>query len=362
MGDSYLFWSNTIQLSNIIGYDIKDYYAFLTNDFMTLPLPKDVYATVVIEPRVLSFMKIFYLLAASSFFSPILLAFTILVISSWIVLLVSESSLIKDKASFLIAFVVLPTFTFQTSGFSKEALILPLLLWMFSFIVQFNFRKGQYIGLLLFLLLLYWVIQVKYYYAFVFILITVIYWFLIKVRLSKWYITIGVLFGIGLTVLLAPLLHPYLSLQLLPELVHVNYTLFCPDTNYPSCIELPIDGTWYSILWSLPKAIVYGLFAPLPGMAHHTLAFFVSLEHCIVGMLFLIALFHLSQNRFKEYEKIIFFCLLTFVLGLIAMSAPNVGSLLRYKQIVWPIIVMGILQEAIPLKWKESIVSFWNTL
>jgi hypothetical protein len=153
----------------------------------------------------------------------------------------------------------------------------------------------------------------------------------------------------GVALAIAPYLHPYLSLKLLPELIEVNYRMFCPDITYITCVQLPVDGTWSSIFQSLPMSVVHGMFAPWLGEGHNILAVILSLENTMVLLATFYVVYSIVRKKIILTSVDIVLCFsVLMAASLICMAAPNLGSLSRYKEIYWPLWVFTATKYILP--------------
>lgn len=348
-GDMYLFVSNTEELAQYIGYNPTKYIDFIKGDYLALQLPRDLYDSVVVEPRVAVFLKVFYLFFIASFFNMYVAIGALIIFTSWLLYKAYHSDIIEHKKAFLIAFVLLPSYSFWTSGISKESFILPMLVWLFVEIVEIDSARSLFKKIGWILPVLVWVFKVKYYYGFLFLVFILYYVALTRFNISKRYLLL-VSFAIGgIALAIAPYLHPYLSLKLLPELIHVNYQMFCPDVTYVTCVQLPVDVTWSSILNSLPMSVVHGMFAPWLGEGHNMLATFLSIENTLVLIATLYVVYLIVRKKISLSSTDIVLCLgVLMAASLICMAAPNLGSLSRYKEIYWPLWVFTVAKYILP--------------
>ncbi|MFN8414965.1 MAG: hypothetical protein U0U66_01395 [Cytophagaceae bacterium] len=348
-GDMFLFISNTQELIQYIGYSPAKYVDFIIGDYKSLQFSRDLYDSVVLEPRISVFLKVFYLFFLASFSSMYLSIVALILLSSWIIFKAYCSDVIKHKKAFLITFVFLPSYSFWTSGISKEAFILPVLLWIFIELAEINSVNNLFKKIWWILPLLVWVFKVKYYYGFLFLLFTLYYVALTRFKISKRYLLLVSLAIGGIALAIAPYLHPYLSLKLLPELIQVNYQMFCPDTTYITCVQLPVEGSWGSIFYSLPKSALFGMFAPWIGQGHNILALVLSIENTliIVATIYLIYLLVKKRVSLTSADFVLCFGVLISA-SLICMAAPNLGSLSRYKEIYWPLWVFVMVKYILP--------------
>jgi hypothetical protein len=348
-GDMFLFISNTQELTQYIGYSPAKYIDFIKGDYLSLQLNQDLYDSVVVEPRITVFLKVFYLFFLASFSEMYVAIMALIILSSWIIYQAYCSDVIKNKQAFLLAFVLLPSYSFWTSGISKESFILPLLLWLFVAFAEINTVHSIFKKICSMLPVLVWVFKVKYYYGFLFLLFIIYYVALTRFNISKRYLFLVSLVIGGIALAIAPYLHPYLSLKLLPELIQVNYQMFCPDTSYVTCVQLPVEGTWSSIFYSLPKSALYGLFGPWLGQGHNVLAFLLSLENTLVLLVTLYVIYLVIKSKLSFSSADLVLCLGILVsASLICMAAPNLGSLSRYKEIYWPLWVFTIAKYILP--------------
>ena len=105
-----------------------------------------------------------------------------------------------------------------------------------------------------------------------------------------------------------------------------------------------VDGSWSGYVMNAPLALFSGLFRPLPFESKGILPLLAGIENFVVLLLFVIGS-RRSGFKFGLKNPIVLICLIfTVSLAiLMAFSAPNFGTLSRYKAAYWPFFVLLVL-------------------
>ncbi|UII21211.1 hypothetical protein [Fulvivirga ligni] len=251
-----------------------------------------------------------------------------------------------------------PSFTFWSSGLLKESLAIGALGFLMGGFILFiygglgrNRWKAAIPAALLFLLL--W--QVKYYYAGVLLLVIVS--FLATRMLSqKLKITGGakqVALYFAFMMLLALIitrLHPNFYLERFAEVIVNNYETYHHISDPEDVVDYDdLEPSFISLAVHSPKALFNGLFRTMIGESMELLKVIAGLENFLFLFLVVAALFRI--NGIKRKQVLLLCAMLSYVVVLLiflSLSAPNLGTLSRYRAGVF-IVLLPLIAIQNPL-------------
>jgi hypothetical protein len=124
-----------------------------------------------------------------------------------------------------------------------------------------------------------------------------------------------------------------------------------------SRLSLPVmNGTWASIIKTIPYAIRNGLFEPLPGSGGQIIYLAFSFELITIWLIIIAALFLLARCGYAgshTSQPFTLFCLIFALSGLIIIGAtvPFAGTIVRYRSLFLPFLLAPALSRlhSIPL-------------
>ncbi len=121
----------------------------------------------------------------------------------------------------------------------------------------------------------------------------------------------------------------------------------------------PMQNNYFSFFCSIPEALYITLFKPFFYDARNTLDTMDSIENLIILLAFILIIFGIIKNGFKNPALIYFLCLAFSVLIIIGISSPNLGAIERYRALIIPFILMAAV---LCRKKVISESSKWNRL
>jgi hypothetical protein len=288
---------------------------------------------------------------AGMFFS--LFSFT----GSW---LLANYLLIKHnvhKLAVAIAFFLFPSVVFWGAGILKESLMIGSIgLLVYFFLKGVDNKKADPGELLLSILLIGVIWLFKYYYAAILIPVmaglaimsmTIREQLLHKDKL-KWIVLYGVL--VSSIIFITTYLHPNLRLERVMHVLVDNYSMVQAISRPEKTINLNgLTADFHGIAKNLPQAVVAGLFRPFVWEAGYGLSLWIGVENLVVLALTIMALpgIVLLPQR-KDY--LLLLGALVFILvmaALLAISAPNFGSLSRYRVGFMPFYLLLVLNPVL---------------
>lgn len=252
-----------------------------------------------------------------------------------------------------LAFLFWPSHVFWTSGLLKESLAMGCMAFITATILPSILagKRLMWKEVLLSILLFFLLFKIKYYYAAVFGPfaggLLLVCWLKRRFAWKTGPAFLAFVFllvaGAGLASLLHPNLYPSRFLQVWVE----NYYLLARLSEEGSYVVFEgLQADWASILTHAPKAVAAGLFAPLlPAELSHPLRLAAGIENALLLLLSLLAVAGCLLHPVKKVKLIpllVLLYVLVFAL-LIALAAPNYGTLLRYRVSYHPFYVLLVL-------------------
>jgi hypothetical protein len=263
----------------------------------------------------------------------------------------------SSKAA-LFSFVFYPSVLFWGSGISKETIFLGgfgfLLSWFWPYFISSGPVKAyKWIFAILIMVLL---VKLKYYYMAVFIPV------LVTSNIVRWVLpeqenrlrrNLYWLFIFTIILFTANWLHPNLRIDQLAALIKTNGQDILARTSLAAAIDFidyPVPSTWMAM--NFPWAIITGLFRPNIGDWGTFLQNLAVLEHVTILVMLVDGL--RTFNRHQPQIHHLFPCIIYILIlsGMLALSTPNFGTLVRYKVSFMPVFIFIILYRSI----------WWNKL
>jgi hypothetical protein len=262
----------------------------------------------------------------------------------------------------IVAFLFFPTVIFWSSGILKDSVAFACLTGLAGILIKINYLrefKWQWIvgGIALFLVL--WAI--KYHYAAVLLLsITAVGMYRLifyRIRVKP-----GPVWFLGLMILIILLIstfHPNFRLDSVIEVMTANQTAIIEASRAGGHAEFIPWGTgWIHFLINLPVSLFAGLFMPLPWQGAGILPKIAGLFNLLVLVLTLVRIFpggiQVKGRSAWIWIISIYILVLTIV---IAYSAPNFGTLERYKTGYLQFFLLWVFSDNRLLKFMKS--KFW---
>jgi hypothetical protein len=268
------------------------------------------------------------------------------------------------KLAAAIAFLLVPSVVFWSSGIIKESLALTgLFVLVRVYIGVLTNSKPFWWEYLLTPIAVIIVWNLKYYWIAVFIpvmMTTLLVYFITQSTKLKstskiliW-ITSFLLFCFGVS-----FVHPNFYLENFLQVLVENYNQFIRISPYENVVRYQLEPTWESIIRNSPLALVSGFFRPFVWEAHNFLQIVAGIENLFVLILFLITFskwksVRESPHRLLIFSSVIYILILCLFL---ALSTPNFGTLARYKVGIQPFLVFMLLSENSALNWLKLKLS-----
>jgi hypothetical protein len=254
-----------------------------------------------------------------------------------------------SKKAALAAFIFLPSALFWGAGVSKEAIYYGgfgfLAAWFWPYF-HLKLRPVQWVLAILLLLLLF---QLKYYY--VAVLVPVLIATLLELRLFKphdlpWLAGLRWVALFLLLVFGVSWLHPNLRFHHLAEVVRSNSELLAQISSSNALIKFsphPDPLVWMGM--NLPWATFTGLLRPNFGdwgSVYQNLAVF---EHLVIALFLLAAVVTWPAKHIQQIDWLPCLVYVLILAGILTLSTPNFGTLVRFKISYLPVFVFMVLYK-----------------
>ena len=146
--------------------------------------------------------------------------------------------------------------------------------------------------------------------------------------------------------LLISLLHPILHLSVFMEYLLRNYEDTLLLSHGKNVFYFPeLTASWTSLLFQFPKAVLIGLFRPLPGDVSSVIGYLSVLENMLILLFFIVTVAYLVIKRPVVSNLVLFTSVSLYIIilsFLLPIASPNWGSLLRYKVGYLPFLLLLI--------------------
>lgn len=287
-------------------------------------------------------------------------------LGAWIlvkrIVLLLPASILAVAASFLF----FPSVIFWSAGIIKESLSTGALFYLSSvFILLWMGTRVAWFEWIL-VVLAGWILwNLKYYYAaffFPIVVATLVAKRFIIPRFSVKSFSVELL--LWLLVMIVPVvlvffLHPNFRPDQLLMVIVENNNSYMKSSAPSNVIHYDdLDPTVASVLFHAPWALFSGLFRPFILEASTFFKFLVSLENFATLLLTITGMIRL-RNLFKATNRLLSVALIFYIAGLcifLALSAPNFGTLVRYRIGFYPFLIFLVLYRNIFYKKIRSFL------
>jgi len=361
-GDTLNFYEDAKALAEYGYSNTTNFLRFLLDDQQIVGLPHLIYLD---QPRALFFVKVLALLKFITFSNYWILSLYLSLFSflgTW--LLANEiADSFEIKGQFIaISFLLIPSVVFWSSGILKESMSIGFASIVFCYFLRY-YQTGSIpvSRFVLSIFLMIGLLMLKYYSA-ALLLSVLLSFLLIRIlvagspiiaqsptRQIKFWLLIFVVL-----MLMASSLHPNLYPQNFLNALILNHDLTLANSSPTSAIHFyHLQAHIGSIALNFPWAVLSCLFRPFVLEANGLLQFAVGIENLILLVLSLAALKNIGQGLRSSHGVIIAGILVYMILGsgILALSSPNFGSLVRYRVSYMPLLGLLILLNNPLLQW-----------
>jgi len=342
--DTFFFFNEAVTGASKINNGVNEYFNFLFSS------SDDYYSG---EDRMNFFIKItslFCLLTGNNYWITSLYFSFVSFLSAWWLVKLISNYFPNNTISALVAFLFFPSCIFWSSGILKESIALAALFYLTGIFLQVWVINRINLFQIVAVIISVWVgWNLKYYYFGLLIPILLSAWvgrFLSsKRKLSTAGEFVLLLFIFFVCLIGASFMHPNFSLNKILNVVVSNNQMFVTLSSYHDVIHFyNLKATWLSLITNAPWALFSGLFRPCIWEAENIMQVLASLENLCLLVFALISVGSIppilkSENRLLIFGTLMYCVLLCVFL---ALSAPNFGTLARYRVGFLPFFVLLI--------------------
>jgi hypothetical protein len=252
----------------------------------------------------------------------------------------------------IIAFLLFPSVVFWTSGLIKETLAIAAMYFIVSLFIKIWINQRILLWQWLLLPIACWLLwNLKYYYMATLlpVLATAVVFRLFifpNYRIKSIFYSLllwMIVFMIPLFV--ASFVHPNFYPERFLSVIVSNHAAFIELSSPEDVVHFnALEPTLSAIVLNSPKAFFAALFRPLPWEADVIFKRFMAVENVVLLLLTIMAIVRFkeairSRHRFLVFSVMVYVGLLAVFL---ALSAPNLGTLVRYRVGFLPFFVLVI--------------------
>jgi hypothetical protein len=275
------------------------------------------------------------------------------------------NSLVKyfpsNRLGILIALLFFPSVVFWSSGIIKESIAMGALMMLIKLLIDWLFtHKISWKRIALSFILLFLVWQLKYYYLGVFLIAVIPLTITEKIRkTNRFTLNKYAVYGVLVIILvgLISLLHPNFHLSNIFQVIVDNHDLYVISSRPDQLIRyLDLQPNIWSIGYYFPLAIWSGFFRMGIWEVNQPIEYLIGIENFVLLIFAIGALFQVWYLKKSRYNLLIISAILYVALltGFLAMSAPNLGTLARYRVGFLPVLVLLVSSNNPLLNYLKS--------
>ncbi len=321
-----------------------------SKDMASLPFPE--YIKILLtwssyevsqEPRVLFFTKFlsfFVFITNGSYWISSLYLSLLSFFATWYLVTVIKSIYSTLLEVTIVCFLLIPTVVFWSSGILKDSLAFCALAFVISNVLKiYHSRKPAIPELLIGMISVFILFKLKHYLMISFLLFVGLLGFLTLFRKSRIQYRVTAVIILVLAIISTQFIHPYLRMNRMVQTIYENNQVITENTAPENRLSIHIEAPdIISLFKEVPKAIHIGLFRPsiidktsVWGQIHR-------IENTILTFLFFLTILLWIKYKPKiDVPLVISSSITILVLSiLLALSTPNFGTLVRYKNAFLP--------------------------
>jgi hypothetical protein len=373
-GDTLVYWKDLELLSEYFYKDAIGYIDYLfSGSRLAGEWPE---LETALQPRAWIFIKLispFYILSGNNYWILAVYLSLFAFAGFWVL----ADTLVKqyriNSWVLLLAFFVYPSFVFWSSGVMKESLIMGVMGFLISFLL--NLFSGTTFRIMLrvvLIALLSWILlDIKFYYFAV--LYAVLFPYVVTKKAMAYFPflqqnkagRIGTMLGLMLLIaLLVSTAHPLLNIQRVLEAVYLNYeATHVLSGGKNSFVFEGLSAAPESFLPHAPQALAYGLFGPYLWHCKNTISLLSGIENTWLLTLFVTAVVYaMKTNAFRkiDLEATAIIVYVAVLAMLMAFASPNWGTLVRYKVGFLPFLLLLLLHQHPWTAYIEQKLKRWT--
>ena len=311
------------------------------------------------QPRVLFFTKIlsfFTFITGESYWLSSMYLSLISFFATWYLVTVFVRLSPQYKPVVIGCFLYIPTIVFWSSGILKDSLAFGALLFAIAATVKLYYlRKISISEFLIFGNSLFVLLKVKHYLLITYILFVGILLFLKLISQASLFSRVVAVIVIAVAIGTTQYVHPYLRFNRIALTLYENNQTIYENSDPENRLDLFLHApTVAEIVKSTPSAIQIGLFRPSIFDKSTIWGWFHRIENTILAFLFAFSFILYFKLKPKLDTPMINAAAVAILLlaTMLALSTPNFGTLVRYKNAFLPFLFM--LSSALPYQYLAS--------
>lgn len=352
ISDSLAYHEDGAKLSQLARTDFAGYLAFFTNPGEDFSFWERLNFR---EPRALflsQLTSIFCLITYDNYWIISIYYSMICFFATWYLLKILVRLDEKLKIAGIIALLLFPSIVFWTSGIMKETLAMSALYFIVFVFLKIWLKERVVILQWILLLIAGWILwNLKYYYMAIFLpVIATALMFRLFVFPNFTFRSVWFPIGLWLIIFLIPLyvatlVHPNFYPERFLTVIVDNYNAFIDQSSPDDVAHFSdLNPSVWAIIANAPNALFTALYRPMPWEANDVFKIFATVENVLLMFLTVTALFRWkdafqSPHRFLIFSSLVYVVLLAIFL---ALSAPNFGTLTRYRVGFLPFFILII--------------------
>ena len=331
-GDTWLFYNEAKDLASL---PAKTYFEalFSASDYQ-----------VTSKPRVLFFAKLVSLFIhvtdGSYWIVSLYLSFLSFCAYLYISMVVGKTYPgLKYLA--IVTFLFVPSVVFWSSGVLKGTLANSALVILVA--ISLNHKKNLLPKILVGLLSLFVLFKVKHYLLIAFILFLGVYIAATLFTKHRGLTRLSAILALIVAMALTQFIHPFLKIDRLAQTLYDNNKAIIEKTKDGNQVDIKIKSAeWEDIIEEIPKALHTGLFRPSFTDRIHIWGWIHVIENTIFALLLILSILLLYKTKPSLDVPILIAASIAIVLlsTMLALSTPNFGTLVRYKNAFMPFLFL----------------------
>lgn len=315
------------------------------------------------QPRVVFFIQILSVLLALTGGSYWLasLYFALISFAASLFFVVQFARLYPNlKLVAMLCFLFLPSVLFWSSTILKDTISYSALVIVIALILKvFHDSKIKWFELVLGAVCFLVLFKIKHYLLIISLLfagITLsIYWF--KKLSGIWRLVVAVpilVISLGMT----QFVHPYLKVGRIPQTIYENNKTIIDKTSHENQLGIVVESPdWKSVLLEIPRSLYAGIFSPTVFEKTPKLGIVHKIENLLMTSLMFLSILSCLRLKPRINWKLVIpsiFCIAVLA-TLLAMTTPNIGTLLRYRNAYLPFLFL--ILSILPFQYLTSKTS-----
>lgn len=344
-GDTISFFNQAVDLANTARIDPREYIEFLFSS------QHELYKSEGRDGFFVKILSLFCLLSDDNYWITSLYFALLSFLPIWVFMNQIVAVFPTHKWSLIIAFLLLPSPIFWTSGILKDTFVFSSLLIAMTFSFKLYKARGlKWFDFLILTVSLFFLWKLRYFlFGLTVAALTIVFAdrFLIRMISSVRLKVFAWMALLALVILGISFINPNLYFFNFPQAIYDNYILIINHSDPSKSITFRhLEPTWQSLLRCAPLSFLSGLFRPLIFEGSHYL-FIHTLENTF---LLLISIFSITKVKSVSQNLLIWMALSYIILlsTFLPLASPNFGSLMRYKAAYLPLLFY--LVSIIPFK------------